>query len=107
MKSIVEINKILINGGFSVGRMISFSKSSYMKLNPDNKVVFNANIVTEEHGKIWHGDLDLTRDCELLIAISEEIGIELYVLREMDCRFETENDNVEILINKAVWSTKK
>ena len=41
------------------GKMISFSKSGYAQKNPDNLVVFNSNVCTDE-GKIWYGDLDVT-----------------------------------------------
>lgn len=68
--------------GLTVSRMISGSKSTYRRLNPDNVVMFNANIFTEEDDKIWFGDLDITLDSDKLKSISKEIGKKLYVLNE-------------------------
>ena len=88
-------------------RMISGSKSLYCQKNPDNLVVFNANIVTEKSGKIWDGDLDITKDKDMLKKIASELGETLYVLYEMDCRFSTEKDSIETLIKKSVWNTEE
>jgi hypothetical protein len=84
-----------------VGRMISQTKSA-----PDgHKCVWNANIITKKSGKVWFGDLDLTKEGHLLTEIAEQIGEPLYVLRESDCRFGSENKPAEDLIKVAVWST--
>ena len=86
-------NKILelLNERVGVyGRMISGSKSGYCRINPDNFVIFNANICTANE-KIWFGDLDLTISKEQLISISVETE-ELYVFYEMDARFDKENN---------------
>ena len=80
--------------GYS-GRMISGSKSGYRKVYPENVPVFNANLVIEDAGKyvkVWHGDVDLTVDAEKLLKASEKAGKKLYVLYEMDARFEREED---------------
>lgn len=71
------------------GRMISGSKSGYRRLYPDNFVVFNANLCTKKK-KIWYGDLDLTLDKNALLEIAVEMGETLYVMYEMDARFENE-----------------
>jgi len=106
MKSVIKDPIIvLIENGFNPSRMISGSKSFYRQNNPDNFVVFNANIVIESKGKIWHGDLDITNDYKKLRTAAKQIGEPLYVLYEMDCRFGTENDPVEALMHKALWST--
>jgi len=76
--------------GFSLGRMISGSKSGYNTRHPNNKVVFNANIFTED-GKIWFGDLDITLDRAKLEEVAKELKKDLYVLREHAGRFENEN----------------
>jgi hypothetical protein len=71
------------------GKMVSLSKSDYREKHPKNFVIFNSNIVCIE-GKVWYGDIDLTLSADLLreIAIlSEEL---IYVLYEMDARFENE-----------------
>lgn len=72
------------------GRMIAGSKSTYRKNFPKNFVLFNANVVVEGLGKVWHGDLDLTRDEALLVRLAELTDREVYVLQEMDGRFENE-----------------
>lgn len=73
-----------------LGRMISGSKSGYMSRNPDNLVVFNANLCTKERGKIWFGDLDLSKDDKLLEQFAKALAQDLYVLREHDARFDNE-----------------
>ena len=101
----MNINEILRANGLTMGRMISSSKSYYRDRNPNSVCYFNANIVTAKEGKIWYGDLDLTKDGETIKAIAEEYGVTLYVLREMDARFEYESEDGVKLIQKAVWDT--
>ena len=97
----MNIDKLFDNQKLRNGRMMSGSKIS-----PKGHIcVWNANIVTKSQGKIWFGDLDLTLDGKKLKLIADQIGEPLYVLREMDCRFETTNDSTDVLIEKAVWST--
>ena len=72
------------------GALISWSKSDYMDRNPNNIVIFNANVCTKE-GKIWFGDLDITLDIHKLIKLAKSLNTEVYVLYEMDDRFDTEN----------------
>lgn len=73
-----------------VGRMLSGSKTAYRNSHPDNEVYFNANVFCAE-GKLWFGDIDLTTDSDALQAIADETRVELYVLRELDGRFDNEN----------------
>lgn len=101
----MNIKELLRNNHFPVGRILSMSKSGYRDANPNSVVYFNANLVTANDGKIWYGDLDLTKDGETLKAIAEETGVILYVLREMDGRFENEELDGVNLIKKAVWNT--
>ncbi len=77
---------------FENGRMMHFSKSAYREKYPDNIAVFNANLCTKNRGKIWYGDLDLTKDEEKLSEFAAFLGEELYVLSEMDARFSNEAD---------------
>lgn len=79
------------------GKMISASKSGYMERNPGNLVIFNSNICTDK-GKIWWGDLDITRSKDSLSDLAKETGETIYVLFEMDGRFENEK---EPKINRA------
>lgn len=87
---------------FICARLISGSKSSYMKAHSENRVIFNSNIIVKGSGKVWYGDLDLDIDKNELINISNKIGKKLYILREMDGRFENENKSEKKLINKSV-----
>lgn len=73
------------------GRMISGSKSGYRQRYPDHTIVFNANLCTDE-GKFWFGDLDVTLDDKNLQKLADRIGQRVYVLREMDARFEREDN---------------
>jgi hypothetical protein len=88
-------NKILeITVGLP-GRMMTGSKSGYCKTYPENVALFNANLIVPEgdgFSKIWHGDLDLTFDGEKILKLSEKIKLPIYVLREMDARFDTEEE---------------
>ena len=79
-----------------LGRMISASKSSYIRRYPYNPVVFNANVLVrkEENSKlikIWHGDLDLNKDFNTLKNLAQKVK-ELYILNERDGRFEREEN---------------
>jgi hypothetical protein len=80
------------------GRMIAGSKSYYRQLKPDNVAIFNANLCTSDK-KIWYGDIDVTLDVEKLSLIAQKAGETIYILHEMDCRFDTEYN---VNINKAV-----
>lgn len=69
-----------------MGRMIGSSKSIYRYDNPENVIVFNANLATRKDGKIWYGDLDLTKDHEKLMELVSKIGV-FYIFYESDLRF--------------------
>lgn len=74
------------------GRMISGSKSAYRSRYPTHLVLFNANLCTLSQGKIWYGDLDLHLDKEQLYSLAYKLQEDLYVLQEMDGRFENEDN---------------
>lgn len=86
------------------GRMIAGSKSTYWKNYPKNLVMFNANVVVEGVGKVWHGDLDITRDEALLVRLAELTDREVYVLQEMDGRFENE---AKPKVDKALYKVSR
>lgn len=68
------------------GRMLSGSKTA-----PKGKrVVWNANVCTRENGKIWFGDLNVTDSLDKLIELSIRLNTTVYVLYEMDARFDNE-----------------
>lgn len=76
------------------GAMISGSKSGYIERNPKNMAIFNANIIAmgAQPDKIWYGDLDVTKSLDKLKTLAHTIGTEVRVLREMDARFEYEEN---------------
>ena len=51
-----------IDAGFPPGRMISGSKSGYVRNHPNSRPVFNARICILGEGIVWWGDLDIARD---------------------------------------------
>lgn len=97
-----KILDIFYRNGMMLGRLISFSKSLYRQMYPGNEVYFNANIIIQSSGKVWYGDIDVTFDRPTLQNIANELNEPLYVLREMDARFENEDLSVEELVKKAV-----
>ena len=99
-----EMRKMFEQEGLMQGRLLSGSKSLYRERHPENLVCFNANVFTRE-GKIWYGDLDITLESEKLERIAQELGEKLYVLREMDGRFENEDISEVEIMQKAVYST--
>lgn len=87
--------------GLNLGRMITNSKSAYCKEYQDHLVIFNANVLTKTHGKIWYGDLDITLDFDKLKNIADTLGEDLYILMEGDARFGYETQPLDILLPKA------
>ena len=103
----IDLDEIFVKHGLICGRMIYGSKSFARSKFPGDLLVFNANIVIKSAGKVWFGDLNITKESKKLKDVAAEINETLYVLRESDCRFGTEEDPVEVLINRAVWDTTK
>lgn len=76
------------------GKLLGMSKSWYEQQHPKNIVVFNSNLIAnfpKGPKKIWYGDIDITRDMDMLVEIAKTTGTKLSVLREMDGRFDYEN----------------
>jgi hypothetical protein len=101
----MKVNELLRGNNLPMGRMMSYSKSGYREANPHSVCYFNANIITVADGKVWYGDLDLTKDGEALKQVAEEAGVVLYVLRELDGRFADEGKSGVELVKVAVWDT--
>lgn len=99
-----KLERLLNEHKFEISRMIAYSKSTYRKKYPKNKIIFNANIISEREGKVWWGDLDLTLDQEKLQKVADAYNEPFYVLREMDCRFDTEKLPFSVLKKAAVKS---
>jgi hypothetical protein len=88
-RAIIEADRPRVD--FTIkGRMLSGSKSAYYLQHPDHVTVFNANVCVRSRGKIWHGDLDITDDIADLKRLALSCGETVYVLREMDARFQSE-----------------
>ena len=83
-----------------VGRMISGSKSRYYFQYPTHEVYFNANIIVCGK-KEWYGDIDLTTDRPILEEIATDLQQSLFILSEMDARFENENLSKEEFEKRA------
>ena len=96
-----EISKVFIQHDMPWGRLLSYSKSGYRRDNPENDVLFNANIYILGIGKVWWGDIDLTKEWNSLEMIAAYFVKSLYVLREMDGRFGKEDRTDEQIIALA------
>ena len=97
-----NFDEIFNKHGFMMGRMISGSKSLYRSKYPEHEVYFNANIVIESAKKVWYGDIDFHFDSVKLQEICNELKEPVYILREMDGRFENENQPIEFYKKNAV-----
>ena len=84
-----------------MGRIIAESKQDYVLQHQGNLVIFNANIITKSSGKIWYGDLDITKDFDNLKNVADKLQEDLYILTEHDARWGAENDPIEKLMTKA------
>ena len=73
-----------------LGAIISNSKSGYREKYPENLSIFNANVCTVNE-KIWWGDLDVTLSQTFIADLAFILNEDLYVLYEMDGRFEIED----------------
>jgi hypothetical protein len=72
--------------GFA-GKMITYSKSVYIYDNPNNLVVFNANVAVNG-AKVWHGDLDLTKDWRKIVDLGARLNARVDVYYESSYRFD-------------------
>lgn len=90
--------------GLPVGRCFG-SKSGYRMANPGNEFVPNANVFCRKAGKIWWGDLDLTRDKPKLEVIARRLRMRLYVLYEFDGRFANAAQKHSTVVAQAIWKT--
>jgi len=92
---------LFATNGLMMGRMIGSSKSTYCQEHQGELVIFNANVITRAHGKVWFGDLNVTLDFDSLKNVADQLGEDLYILMEGDARFGYENQPIEVLISKA------
>lgn len=101
-----DMYHLFMSNQLMMGRMIGGSKTGYMERNPNNEVVFNANIIIPSKGKVWHGDLDVTLDRENLQKVAKALEEDLYILGEHDARWGREDDPVNVLMSKARYVIK-
>lgn len=99
------ITKELEANGFYFSRLVCGSKTLYHTKYPKNVTIFNSNLIDENLGKVWHGDLDLTLDGEKLQLIAKSLNTVFYVVREMDGRFENESRTIDEFKSVSVWNT--
>ena len=103
--TVMEIQKHFDAHGFYDARMIAGAKWDYTGEHEDDLIIFNANVLILDYGKVWYGDLNLTQDYMILKSIADALNTELYVLWESDGRFGKENKPIDELIEKSVWNT--
>ena len=103
--SVREIQQHFESHGFNIARMIGGSKSFYRKEYLDDLIVFNANVLMSNYGKVWYGDLNITQDYLILKSIADTLDTKLYVLWESDGRFGEEKKPIDELIEKSIWNT--
>lgn len=89
-----KYRQAFIDLGFPPGRMISGSKSGYVRNNPGCEPYFNARVCALGEGIIWWGDLDISRDREMLNEVSIKIEKKLYILRESDAWNEATDEQI-------------
>jgi hypothetical protein len=70
--------------GLPNSRLISWSKSGYHRAHPGNFVLFNCSIADDAGKRLWWGDLDLTREEEMLIELARALDRRLHILFESD-----------------------
>tara|TARA_Y100000310_G_scaffold174_1_gene235 strand:- start:232 stop:636 length:405 start_codon:yes stop_codon:yes gene_type:complete len=104
-KSIETIARIFESNEFPFGHMLHGEKWLYSQSFPNHLVIFNANVLTKSHGKVWYGDLDISMSHARLKKIAEQTGEPLYVLHESTARFGEENKPIDKLLAQAVWDT--
>ena len=102
-----DYNQVFRDNKFSLGRMISGSKIGYLSEHRGNVVLFNANIATKKSGKIWYGDIDITISRKTLENIAKTLNEDLYIVRELDGRFDKEKNGINYWKSVAVEIIKK
>ena len=93
-----ELYKVFEDNGLYMGRTISGGKTA-----PKGHIaVWNGNIITKKRGKIWYGDLNLTKEVDQLKTIAKTLGEDLYILTEHDARFAYADAGFRVWKKKAV-----
>ena len=103
--NVMEVQKYFDAYEFYDARILAGEKWAYTSEHEDDLIIYNANVLMKDIGKVWYGDLNLTEDYLVLKDIAKSLNTTLYVLWEMDGRFGKENRPIDELIEKAVWNT--
>ena len=103
--NVIEVQQYFDAYDFYDARILAGEKWAYTSEHEDDLIVYNANVLMEDTGKVWYGDLNLTQDYVILKSIAESLDTTLYVLWEMDARFGEEKKPIDELIKKAAWNT--
>lgn len=69
------------------GRMLAASKSQYRQEHPEDLVLFNAYVCTENE-VLWCGDFNASKTLLEVVALSKSLNLPLYLLPEMDVRMD-------------------
>lgn len=72
--------------GLPLSRLVSLSKSGFLRRHPQHAVVFNATLANAAGERLWWGDVDLTVDKEALFELAERAGFDLFLYYEGDSR---------------------
>lgn len=67
------------------GRAISGYPALYRQAYPENTILFNIVLCTEEE-KLWQGDLDLTKELTLIRKLANEVKQDIYLLESFRAR---------------------
>jgi hypothetical protein len=82
------------------GRIMSASKTAWTRAFPTEVGIFNANVFARPEGgqvmKVWHGDLNLTREEPALVQVAAASGQTIWVLFERDGRFGGKDEEPEL-----------
>lgn len=97
-------NRVFEEEGLSFGRCFG-SKSAYRQKHSTCVFEPNSNVFCLEAGKLWWGDLDLAVDDDALNRVAARLGCRLYVLEELEGRFENTNRSRVLIPRKAVWKS--
>ncbi len=99
-----ELSGLFSTVGLSLGRCFG-SKSAYRRMWPSCIFMPNANVFCRPHGKVWWGDLDLRTDKPALRKAARLLGCRLYVLHELDGRFQNATLAHGAVIRRSRWHT--
>lgn len=98
----LRIIKSFAENELRIGRKLGKNRRVYLQKYPFHTVYFNASVIVEGLGKVWHGDLDMGIDSLKLQNVSNSSTITLYVLPEELSTNETLKAPFEIMASMAV-----